>query len=114
VGKTDTITDGAIHRTHTLEHRFTGAELKAKFILKAKAHLKQLWKRATEELDYLENFDSGNLVDIGEWQQYKNYLKSAFVEAKSQLQAIDNYADGVEFVDNGFNALLPTTPDELE
>jgi hypothetical protein len=113
-GFADIETDGEIVRTHTLTNRYTGAELKARFIVDAKQRLKHLWKIATEELEYLYAFDESNDIDISEWQQYRTYLKAAFVEAKSQLQAIETYEDGVEFVEVGFFALLPTTPDELD
>jgi hypothetical protein len=113
-GSEDLDTDGEIVRIHTLENRYTGAELKTKFIADAKGRLRFMWKKALDELEYLEAFDAGNTIEIDEWTQYKSYLKAAFIEAKSQMQAIITYGDGVEFLETGFFALLPTAPDELE
>jgi hypothetical protein len=113
-GSNDVEIDGEIVRTHTLENRYTGAELKTKFIASAKGRLRPMWKKALDELEYLEAFDAGNTAEIDEWMQYKNYLKAAFIDAKSQMQAITTYEDGVEFLETGFFALLPTSPEELE
>jgi len=114
IGFVDVITDGTMFRTHTLENRYTGSELKAKFIPYAKRLLRHLWKTASEELEYLTTFDSDNIVEIGLWQEYSMNLKTAFSSAKIQLQSITDYADGVEFIDNGFFNMLPTMPTTIE
>jgi hypothetical protein len=67
-----------------------------------------------DEIDYLLNFDPSNQTDIDAWSAFQVNLKLAFTEAKSQLQAITNYEEGVEFVTRGFSALLPIPPNQPE
>jgi hypothetical protein len=113
-GSSDATIDGEVVRTHTLENRYTGAELKTKFKVSAKQRLRFMWKKANDELEYLLAFDSGNTKDIDKWTYFKTELIEAFILAKAQLQLVTYYEDGVEFLETGFFALLPTMPGELD
>jgi hypothetical protein len=102
--------NGTLVRKHVTEPKFTGAELRTVFIRQVKQQVKTMWVKAAGELEYLNTFDPTNQTEIFAWMQYKTDLANAVQAARTQMQGITNYDDGVEFIKSGFGALMPVMP----
>jgi hypothetical protein len=112
-GFTDDIVDGCIVRTHTKVARITLNELKKQYGETIRDTGMSLLKRVRDNLDYLQEFDSGNTDEITAWNDYKAALKAAYQTIKAEVLAITDFDEMIEYTQSGSSQHMPSAPDEV-
>jgi len=88
--------DGVVYRRHTLEEKYTVAQIKTRLADLVTDELKTLFYQAKNEIDFLSEFDSDSSM-IPTLSQYKEDLKAARQTIKNEVQGITDYAELIQY-----------------
>lgn len=109
VGSSDEVVDGVVIRTYSHEPRFSISDLKKKLGVYVKKELFELFREARAYADFLAEYDPGGEEGVT-LLQYKEDLKSAYLQMKVDVSAMTTYEELVEFYGAWRESYLPSSP----
>ena len=112
MGYTDNQVGNEIVRSHTIMPRYSLSELKKRFGDTMRLMAKAVIVRMRDEVEFLQEFSPGD-SELAEWAAYKTNYKFAFQTIKSEVQAISDYQELIDYIDIGWQDQIPQTPNEV-
>ena len=106
MGYTDNQVGDEIVRSHTITPRYTLNELKKQFGNTMRLMAKTVIVRMRDEVEFLQTFSPAD-PEITEWVTYRSDYKAAFQTIKSEAQAILDYQELIDYIDNGWQDQIP-------
>jgi hypothetical protein len=65
-----------------------------------------------DEVEFLQTFSPAD-PEIAEWATYRTDYKAAFQTIKSEVQAILDYQELIDYIDTGWHQHIPQQPNEV-